>query len=175
MEQPESEREMKSDAIFSKVIALDEWEEATCIGITISRVFEVDTRKLIEQAWCEGKKVAVPRCKHGSREMDFYLFSSLDQLELGYAGIFEPKVKETELILSSDIDLLILPGMAFTTDGDRLGFGGGYYDRFLSTYEGKLMALAFDFQMLAFVPVEGHDVPVNLIVTEERAIKCNDQ
>ena len=173
--QRELDREVKSGAIFNRVVALDEWEGATCIGITISRVFEVDTRKLIEQAWREGKKVAVPKCRHASRKMEFYLLSSFDQLEIVYAGLFEPKVEEAELVLSCDIDLLILPGMAFTTNGDRLGFGGGYYDRFLPYYEGKVLALAFGLQMLDFVPVEDHDIAVDLIVTEECVILCGDQ
>jgi len=170
LEQSELIREVKADAIFKRVIALAEWEAATCIGITISRVFEVSTSKLIEQAWREGKQVAVPRCKHGTREMEFYLISAFDQLEIVYAGLLEPKVCETVSILASDIDLLVLPGMAFTAAGDRLGFGGGYYDRFLPTYDGKMMALAFDFQVLDFVPVEDHDIAVDLIVTEERVI-----
>jgi len=166
IEQSESVRKVKSDAIFNRVIALDEWVVSSCIGITISRSFEVSTRRLIEQAWHEGKRIVVPKCKHESREMDFYEICDFAQLEIVYAGLYEPKVKETQLILAGDIDLLILPGIAFTPNGDRLGFGGGYYDRFLTNYQGKLMALAFDFQMLDFVPVEEHDVTVDLIVTD---------
>jgi len=166
-------REAKSEAIFDKAIALAELKHASCIGITISRDFEVNTRKLIEQAWLLSKKVAVPRCIPTTRKLDFYLLSSFDQLEIVYAGLLEPKVEETEIILSKDIDLLIVPGVAFTEGGDRLGFGGGYYDRFLPNYEGELLALAFDFQIVPFVPLEDHDVPVDLIVTEERVIKIN--
>ena len=170
MAQEEPLREVKSDIIFNKVISLDNWKQATCIAITISRTFEVNTRKLIEQAWREGKQVSVPRCKPTTREMAFYLFSSFHQLEVVYAGLYEPKINETKLISSDAIDLLILPGMAFTTRGDRLGFGGGYYDHFLRTYDGNLLALAFDFQMRPSLPVEYHDIPVNQIVTEKCVI-----
>ena len=173
LEHVELDREEKADVILNRVTILDDWKGATCIGITISREFEVSTRKLIQQAWREGKKVAVPRCVPAARKLEFYLLSSFDQLEIVYAGLFEPKVEEVELVLPVDIDLLILPGMAFTADGDRLGYGGGYYDRFLPNYKGELLALAFDFQVIPFVPVEDHDVSVDLIVTEERVIRNN--
>lgn len=171
MKQTESEREVKSDHIFNKVIVLDDWKKATCIGITISRTFEVNTRKLIKQAWREGKQVAVPKCIPVTREMIFYLISSFDQLETVYAGLCEPKMNETKLILSNVLDLIIIPGMAFTQHGHRLGFGGGYYDRFLNTYDGNLLALAFDFQIQPCLPMESHDVGVNQIVTEKRVIE----
>jgi 5-formyltetrahydrofolate cyclo-ligase len=170
MEQTEFERQLKSDLIFNRVISLDDWKQATCIAITISRIFEVNTKKLIEQAWREKKQVAVPKCIPATREMVFYLISSFYQLEVVYAGLYEPKISKTKLISSDAIDLVILPGLAFTLHGHRLGFGGGYYDRFLKNFDGNVMALAFNFQMHLSLPVENHDIAVNQIVTEKSII-----
>ncbi|EPE60492.1 5-formyltetrahydrofolate cyclo-ligase family protein [Exiguobacterium sp. S17] len=84
-------------------------------------------------------------------------------------GILEPTTAETDL----DIDTCIVPGRVFDRSGYRIGWGGGYYDRFLATYRGATIALAYDVQVLDEIPIEPHDIPVELIVTEREMIRCS--
>src|SRR5699024_5810755 len=94
----EVEKVQKSHHIYCKVIELDEWKKADCIGITISQKFEVETRELIKKAWKEGKKVAVPKCIPDTRQMEFYIITSFQQLEVVYFHLLEPIVEQTEKI-----------------------------------------------------------------------------
>ena len=93
---------------------------------------EIPTFHIIEQAWHEGKEVAVPKCNPENKAMEFKKITSFEQLESVYSGLLEPVAETVKVRDQHDLDLLIVPGLAFTKDGYRLGFGGGYYDRFLS-------------------------------------------
>nr|WP_295972710.1 5-formyltetrahydrofolate cyclo-ligase [uncultured Bacillus sp.] len=143
------------------------WQSASTIGITISIPPEVDTYQIIRMAWAEGKRVVVPKCLVQEKRMDFRLLQRFDQLESVYFGLLEPIVGKTVSVAKEEIDLLIVPGLAFTKKGFRLGVGGGYYDRFLEDYQGSTLSLAFSEQMVKSVPVEGHDLPVTEIITNE--------
>lgn len=161
----------QSASIAGRLFEQPDWTAAEVIGITISRPSEVDTYAIISQAWMEGKKVAVPKCIPENRKMDFRYITDFSQLESVYYGLKEPKEDMTGLALKDDIDLLIVPGVAFSTNGFRLGFGGGYYDRFLPGYNGKTVSLAFSCQIVNNLPVEIHDIPVGRIITEQRVIQ----
>ena len=78
----------------------------------------------------------------------------------------------TELVEKKNIDLIVVPGVVFDRQGYRIGFGGGYYDRYLSDFEGKRIALAFDEQVIEAVPRESHDLPVHILITETERIVC---
>ncbi|KAA0966062.1 5-formyltetrahydrofolate cyclo-ligase [Sporosarcina sp. ANT_H38] len=162
----------KSLEITDRVLASNEFRSADTIGITISRYPEVDTRPLIEAAWVAGKQIAVPKCIHATRKMDFRLITSYDSLETVYMGLFEPILNETITIEKEGIDLQIVPGIVFSDEGYRIGFGGGYYDRYMSDYNGDTLSLAFASQTSKSVPIEGHDIPVSKIFTEEKLILC---
>ncbi|MBT2754731.1 5-formyltetrahydrofolate cyclo-ligase [Mesobacillus foraminis] len=151
------------------------WVEARTIGITLSRAPEVDTFQLIRKAWEQGKRVAVPKCQPKNREMIFRQLTRFAQLETVYSNLYEPVEAETEMVEPDKIDLLIVPGLAFTKTGYRLGFGGGYYDRFLKCYSGRTLALAFEQQLVPDLPIETHDLPVSKIVTENGVFHCVDQ
>lgn len=142
------------------------WKDADLIAVTISRVPEVDTFQLIRKAWEEGKRIVVPKCEHHTRKLDFREITKFSQLEKGYYGLFEPIPQETKRVLPESIDLVIVPGLAFTDKGHRLGFGGGYYDRFLENYQGNTLSLAFLKQIVQELPVEGHDRCVDKIITD---------
>ncbi|CEG27863.1 5-formyltetrahydrofolate cyclo-ligase [Bacillus sp. B-jedd] len=159
-----------SARIAGRLFEQPEWVNAKVVGITISRPPEVDTYAIISQAWLEGKMIAVPKCFPANRNMDFRYLTDFSQLESVYYGLKEPKEEMTGLALKEDIDLLIVPGVAFSTNGFRLGFGGGYYDRFLAGYSGKTVSLAFSCQLIDKLPVEVHDIPVGRIITEQRVI-----
>ncbi|PLR89490.1 5-formyltetrahydrofolate cyclo-ligase [Bacillus sp. T33-2] len=145
----------------------EHWKEAAVVGVTISRYPEVDTLQIIRRAWSEGKHVCVPKCLPVTREMSFRKLTRFSQLESVYSGLFEPVKAETVEIYPSGIDLLIVPGLSFTKKGYRLGFGGGYYDRFLTGYKGRTVSLAFEMQIVPELPVESHDIPVSKLITEK--------
>nr|WP_197414446.1 5-formyltetrahydrofolate cyclo-ligase [Bacillus sp. FJAT-29937] len=147
------------------------WQEAETVGITISKQPEVDTYQIIRKAWEEGKRLVVPKCLPKTRELVFRTLHRFDQLESVYYGLLEPIEAETDEVSPNEIDLIIVPGLAFTENGYRLGFGGGYYDRFLTKYNGHTLSLAFHDQIVANLPVEAHDIPVSKIITDEE-VKC---
>lgn len=160
--------------IAKKLYQDENWLGAKTIGLTISRQPEVDTYQIIRRAWEEGKQVVVPKCIPKNREMLFRTLSRFDQLESVYYGLLEPIESETTEVSPSNIDLLIVPGLAFTENGYRLGFGGGYYDRFLTTYNGHTLSLAFGQQIVSQLPVEGHDIPVEKLITNEKVCFINE-
>ncbi|MDX8359589.1 5-formyltetrahydrofolate cyclo-ligase [Cytobacillus sp. IB215316] len=150
------------------------WKDTNTIGITISKRPEVDTIPIIEKAWKHNKKVVVPKCHPKKKKMTFREISSFDQLEMVYYGLQEPIEELTKETASHDIDLLIVPGLCFTKTGDRLGFGGGYYDRYLVNYIGNTVSLAFAIQIVQALPTESFDKRVQRILTNEEEIICNE-
>ncbi len=167
-----AEHASKSASILEQLTATEEYSSARVIGVTVSRFPEVDTFALIESAWKSGKQVAVPKCIADTREMDFRLITSIDDLETVYMDLKEPIISRTVSIDKGQIDLQIVPGVVFSDEGYRIGFGGGYYDRYLTDYEGDRVSLAFEIQTSHEVPVEEHDIPVNKIITEKSKIQC---
>jgi 5-formyltetrahydrofolate cyclo-ligase len=149
----------------------DEWIKADVIGITISKEPEVDTYQIIRKAWESGKEVVVPKCHPKEKSLSFHKITQFSQLESVFYGLFEPIMDQTIEVRQDDIDLLVVPGLAYTKDGYRLGFGGGYYDRYLQQYQGKTISLAFHFQVMPLIPIEGHDIPVSILITNEEVIK----
>ena len=156
-----------------KVLAEEKVKRAQVIGITLSSFPEVETWNLIQELWKLGKQVAVPKCEPTSRRMTFYIIDSFDQLEVVYMKLKEPIPAITTKVERTQIDVLIVPGVVFTKQGYRIGFGGGYYDRFLSDYNGTTFALAFDCQLVENVPIERFDIPVQYIITETQRIQCS--
>ncbi|MBM7651632.1 5-formyltetrahydrofolate cyclo-ligase [Neobacillus cucumis] len=148
----------------------DDWKKAKVIGIYVSRLPEVDTYQIIRQAWEQGKKIVVPRCHPKDKRLSFRTLSEFSQLEMVFYGLFEPIEALTVEVNSDLVDLVIVPGLAYTRAGFRLGFGGGYYDRFLSTYAGKTLSLAFQQQIIPQFPIETHDIPVSKIITNQEVI-----
>lgn len=143
------------------------------IGLTISSFPEVDTEGIIRALWAQGKTVVVPKCAPKSRSMTFYRIESYDQLETVYMKLKEPNPNLATAIEDNAIDLLVVPGIVYNELGYRIGYGGGYYDRFLSSYQGLTMSLAFDMQVNNEVIYESYDMPVDLIITESTTIACD--
>ncbi|WP_099158509.1 5-formyltetrahydrofolate cyclo-ligase [Virgibacillus ndiopensis] len=146
------------------------WENATTIGITVSQGFEWNTKPLIEEAWEQGKIVCVPKCEPKEKLLTFYQLKSYDQLEIVYYNLLEPKPKETKKVDKNDIDLLVVPGLVFAKNGIRIGFGGGYYDRYLTNFLNQTISLASIHQLVDSLPFESFDIPVNQLVTENGII-----
>lgn len=163
----------QSAIIQQKLVELPLFQEAKTIGVTISRFPEVDTLQLIETCWSLGKEVVVPRCHIKDRRMDFYRIENFDTLETVYIDLREPKEDPEQWIHPDQIDLLIVPGVVYGKSGYRIGFGGGYYDRFLVGFKGQTLSLAFDQQLIEKVPFDAHDIPVPLIITDKKIWRCD--
>jgi 5-formyltetrahydrofolate cyclo-ligase len=134
---------------------------------------EVETKNIISRALDEGKIIAVPLCGPNVSLVPVKI-QSLDDLESGTKGILEPK--KIDIIDVKRLDLVLMPGVAFDRNCNRVGYGLAYYDRFLTQLSPSTMiiALAYSFQVVEFLPVEEHDQKVNLIVTEDEIIRCQD-
>lgn len=162
-----SERDERDETIIHKVLSLPVWQQAHTVALTLSLDLEVNTRPLIDAALEAGKSVLVPKVtKQG---LTFHEIKTFSELHPGVMGILEPTTMESDL----DIDVCIVPGRVFDRSGYRIGWGGGYYDRFLATYDGATIAIAYGVQVLDEIPIEPHDIPVELIVTEREMIRCS--
>ncbi|WP_018923765.1 5-formyltetrahydrofolate cyclo-ligase [Salsuginibacillus kocurii] len=164
---------LRSSAALHKHLKSSElWERAQVIGITVATNQEVATMPLILSALQEGKRVALPAVDKGGHMLHFYFIDDLTDIQTGFAGIKEPRRANEKQVNSDDIDLLIVPGFAFTNDGYRIGYGGGYYDRFLANWNGITCSFVFPFQTNIAFPVEEHDIPVQYLVCEDGLRKC---
>ena len=122
---------------------------------------EVRTVPMLEHAMREGKRVAVPKC-YGD-EMRFIYMDDLSKVEKGYANIPEPIADDP--VADDKTALVLMPGMAFTKDGKRMGYGGGFYDKFLAAEpDHPTVALCYDFQMVEDLPTEDYDIPVDCVL-----------
>lgn len=122
---------------------------------------EVRTVPMLEQAIRDGKRVAVPKVY--GEEMKFIYITDFSQVENGYAGIPEPIADEP--VANDPYALVLMPGLAFTKTGDRMGYGGGFYDKFLSREpQHPTVALCYGFQIVEKLPTEEHDIPVDLVL-----------
>lgn len=122
---------------------------------------EVRTVPMLEQALRDGKKVAVPKC-YGD-EMRFIYMDDLSKVEAGYANIPEPIADDP--VADDKTALVLIPGMAFTKNGDRMGYGGGFYDKFLAAEpDHPTVALCYAFQMVESLPTEEYDIPVDCVL-----------
>ncbi|MEQ8153593.1 MAG: 5-formyltetrahydrofolate cyclo-ligase [Clostridiaceae bacterium] len=150
------------------------YNSAEKIFIFVAFGSEVSTMEIIEDAFNKGKKVYVPKVYSRERIMKAIQINSVRDLKPGVFGILEPESGE-ELI--GELDLIIMPGVAFSKSGDRIGYGGGFYDKFLESIgEGvKKVAIAFSLQVLEKLPQEPFDQKVDYIITEEEVIKCNSE
>lgn len=168
------EKENMSALIRKSLFSLDEYKKARLLFVYVSLKNEVDTYKIIEDALKCGKRVAVPRCIEGRPQIEFYFIHGKGDLALGSYGILEPPPR-TERLCTSKTGLCLLPGLAFDRGGMRLGYGKGYYDRFLQKFEGDTVGLCFS-GILSEKPLpKGHfDVPADIVVTDKEIIRTNN-
>lgn len=169
------DREIRQDwdkEILKSLINSKFYKSAKSIFTFISYGSEVDTIKIIEQALKEGKVVYVPKTYKDTKEMKAVKITNLTNMVKDKMGILEP-VEVSEDSIGEHFDLIIMPGVAFDSFGNRIGYGGGYYDKYLSNYKEETLkvALAYDVQMLNKIEIEDHDIKVNYIITEKNIIK----
>ncbi len=157
-------KESKSLIIVSKVLELV--KDKNCIGIYYPIKDEVDTKPLIESLLSQNKKVALPVTSEDG--MEFYAIESLNDLKNGeiYDYLKEPDPLKTQKVSPNDIDVMICPGLAFDKSGHRMGYGGGYYDRYLKDLPCYKVGLCFSELLLEDIPFCEHDVMMDLVVTD---------
>ncbi|GGA68410.1 5-formyltetrahydrofolate cyclo-ligase [Ornithinibacillus halotolerans] len=147
------------------------WKQAKTIGITISNGIEWDTKLIIEQGWADEKIMVVPKCIPEEKKLEFYQLHNFSELETVYFNLLEPKPVESNKVHPNRIDLVIVPGVVFHSKGYRIGFGGGYYDRFLAYYNGISLSILHTKQLIEMMPIESHDIAVDHLLTEQGFIK----
>ena len=170
----ESIRE-NSREITRKLVGLAEFRASRNILFFLSLPSEVQTDEMIRQALNLGKKVHVPLVDAQRRRLNISEISGLDiEFEEKRFGILEPGRAHLKIVPPETLDFVLVPGLAFDLNGGRIGYGAGYYDRFLKEVEGHAVpvGVAYDFQVQASIPQTQFDVPVQKILTEENSIIC---
>ncbi len=163
---PELKRELDR-RITERVLALDAYRECGTLFCFVSQPIECDTHSLIETALSEGRRVAVPKCLSDSGEMDFYYINSLAELKKGFYGLLEPDPETAERATDYSRGLCIVPGLCFDYQGYRIGFGKGYYDRFLSVFNGVTVGVCYTKCVRSEVPHGIYDRAADILVTEK--------
>ena len=157
----EDEIENRSAKLAQLLYASDAYRNAQTIYGYLPYNQEVRTVPMLEQALRDGKRVAVP--KVFGDEMKFLYLEDLTQVTKGYAGIPEPIADEPEA--QDRTALVLMPGLAFDPQGHRIGYGGGFYDKFLAAEPNHpTLALCYDFQLLPELETEEHDIPVDTVL-----------
>jgi len=171
------EKEEMDNKILDKLYESEYYRKSKKIFIYISYDSEINTKGIINKALEDNKKVYVPRTEFKNRLMDAVEIMSLDNLVESDFGILEPSIKEPH-IDPNELDLIVVPGVAFDKQGGRVGYGAGFYDRYFNKISednvGRIikLALAYEFQTLDKVPMNDKDIPVDFIITENEFISC---
>lgn len=166
-----ADREGPSRRIHQRLAGLDEYLHAGTVMCYVSFRAEVHTRPIIEGAWAAGKRVVVPYCV--GRTLDLFRLTRFDELAESTFGLLEPhpqlRPDPGRRVEPADLDLIVVPGLAFDRQGGRLGHGKGYYDRLLASTrpDARRVAVAFECQLVDRVPQLEHDVPMDKVVTEQ--------
>lgn len=157
--------------IAANVRRLNEYSPAKTLLVYVSTPIEVETKLIIENAWADGKKVAVPRCIPDTRDMEFHYISSFDELSPGSFSVLEP---DPSLPIVTDFTdcLMIVPGMQFDMNGYRLGYGKGYYDRYMVRFNGRSAGICYSNELRPYMHHGRYDRSVDIIVTDKKIKTC---
>ncbi len=158
--------------IVKRLTELDQIRRASTLMVYLGFGSEVRTDDLILWGWGAGKRIAVPLCRPKSRELLACRIEGFDELERGHYGIREPKEDLIRPIPPEELDAVVVPAVAFDLQGHRLGYGGGYYDRYLpGAPQAIRIGAAFTCQIVAEIPADPHDVRMDRIVTDREIIR----
>lgn len=156
-----SQKEQYDLNLKEQLFEHNNFKQANSIAIVMSMDHEVNTIPIIEHLLNIGKKVFVPKTNYETKQMEFQRLHDLNSIAIDQKGI---KYVDEETEISDDIDLIIVPGVVFNHAGYRIGYGGGYYDKYLSHYNGHTISLLYPFQIRNF-DAESHDIPVDEMLT----------
>ncbi len=168
----QADKESISKRITDRVMAMPEYQAARCVMWYVDVRDEARTRHALPDAVASDKKIVIPYCVDG--ELELFLLESMDELETGMYKILEPRMDLRDVASKKvdvkDLDLVLVPGVAFDDRGGRTGHGKGYYDKLLENAraETPLVSLAFECQMFDEIPMQDHDIYMDKVVTEEK-------
>lgn len=164
----------KSNKIKKRLSKMALFQNAKTILFYVSYGNEVNTHDMIKESIAMGKNVVVPKSVTKNNTLILSKLKSWDDLEIGAYNILEPKKETIEEVDVESIDLIIVPGVVFDEKGNRIGHGKGYYDRLLNDSQNiPNIGLAFELQIVENIESEQHDERIDVIITEERIMKCD--
>jgi 5-formyltetrahydrofolate cyclo-ligase len=174
---PPEVKRIKDSLIKERLFSLPEFGSARTVLCYASFRSEVETSGIIRESLVSGKKIVLPKVDREKRRLELYEVRDVTELSPGYMGILEPSLTDERSTSLKHIDLVIMPGAGFDISGNRLGYGGGYYDILLARggKETPKIALAYEEQIIDSIPSEQHDVKMDIIVTDKRIIRLNHE
>jgi len=171
-----AERAGLSERITTRLLALDAYRNAGCVMAYVGFGSEIDTTRFVAATLSQAKSLVLPRVERGSRTLKLYVVQDPEQqLEPGVWGIRQPRADLCPEISATQIEFVLVPGVAFTRDCERLGYGGGFYDRLISSLDPRpaLVAGAFALQLLPELPMSDTDQQINRVITEDAEYQRN--
>ena len=170
---PKEVRSVKNSLIKGKIFSLPEFVSSHTVLFYASFRSEAETSEMIKESIGSGKRVLLPKVDRENKMLRLHEIKDISELSSGYMGIPEPSLTNERMMSPEDVDLVIIPGVAYDYAGNRLGYGAGYYDRLLSETKKKLLVVApaFEEQIADMIPEEEHDVKVDIIVTDKRILR----
>ncbi len=166
----ETKQKMDFD-IFSILTSSKEYKNCDTLFIYVSKSIEVDTYSIMKDAFKKKKIVIVPKCNPGDLTMTFYKVKSFSDLEKGYFKIYEPIEEKCEKVYDFSNGLCIVPGLCFDIYGYRIGYGKGYYDRFLKGVRGIKIGICYSDYIFKSLPTDSYDEKVDILVTEKNMLE----
>jgi len=164
----------KSSRIKKRIFEMDLFRDAQTILFYVSYGNEVYTHDMIKESISLGKTVVVPKSVTKNNALILSRLTDWNNLEVGAYNILEPKQESIEQVDVESVDLIIVPGVVFDESGNRIGHGKGYYDRLLNDSQNiPNIGLAFELQMIDNIESEKHDEKIDVIITEDRIMKCD--
>lgn len=157
-------KSLKEADLYEKLFETQVWQKAAVIGVVLSSPIEVDTDPIIQRAFADKKRVSAPKTLP-QRRMSFFKVTPETTFDISSFGIREPA--DTKEIMPLEIDLMLVPGVVFKNDGYRIGFGAGYYDRYLAEFPNETCSLVFQEQINEDWQPETFDIPVKTMLIEE--------
>lgn len=161
------------EPLYSSLYGVPDFAEADTVMLYMAKDTEVPTKPIVSKLLDEGKNVVLPRVDLETKTLKVYQIKSLEELEISMLDILEPKLIYSP-VDPKTIDVIIVPGIAFDLSGNRLGRGGGYYDKFLDFSSAPKLAICYDAQIADNLPAQAHDVKMDYIITEKRVLSSKE-
>lgn len=171
------EKDEKSLSIAQRLFGMDEFKKSKIVFCFLSTSLEVQTERIIRESLRLGKQVLVPLLDLGGENLQASRILSMDvDFVMGEYDVRQPAPKFRDIVPFSNIDFVVVPGLAFDSFGNRIGYGGGFYDKFFKkiTRDVSRVAVSYDFQLFNLVPHSDLDEPVHFLITETKTLRCRD-
>lgn len=166
----EDNRLEAENSITANALEFIKHKEYSSVGIVLPMKIEYNTWKLIDEMIQLNIEVYSPQCHYDDKSMTFHRLTSRDEVGSDEKGI---PIPNTDAAVNNNVDLLIVPGLVFSTDGYRIGYGGGFYDRFLTTFKGDTASVIFS-EQLGETIVQQHDLPVDILITDKEILRTKE-